>query len=73
MSSKTCPRCSGEMVEGFVLDGRDHGSRAVSEWHAGPPQKSFWFGIKLSPKPLRIASFRCGRCGYLENYAPSGS
>jgi hypothetical protein len=67
--SKTCPKCQASMTEGFVVD-HTHGGRAVSSWVEGPPQKSMWVGVKLGgQKPLEIATWRCGSCGFLESYA----
>jgi hypothetical protein len=57
------------MVEGLVIDST-YGGRKVSSWVEGAPVRSFWLGIKLPTKsPLEIQSYRCTRCGYLENYA----
>jgi hypothetical protein len=69
--SLTCPRCSGTMEQGFMVDeSYGHGTRAVPQWVAGEPQKSLWTGIKLKGKErLAIATYRCRRCGYLESYA----
>ena len=64
-----CPKCQGSMVEGFVVD-HTYGGHAVAAWAEGPPQKSFWVGVKVSEKEtLEIRTYRCNRCGYLENYA----
>jgi hypothetical protein len=64
-----CPKCQGVMVQGFVAD-VTHATVLVEAWTEGPPQKSFWTGIKAStPNRLPIATFRCASCGYLESYA----
>jgi hypothetical protein len=64
------------MVEGFVLD-RAHGSVGVSSWVEGVPEWSVWTGVRLRGRPQStIATWRCGRCGFLESYAsgePDGS
>jgi hypothetical protein len=64
------------MTEGFVLD-KTHGGVGVSSWVEGAPETSMWTGIKLSGREQsRIATWRCGRCGFLESYAtgePDGS
>jgi hypothetical protein len=67
-SPQKCPKCSGRMEQGFVVD-HSHGARIVSEWAAGPPLKSFWTGTKLPEERLPIGTYRCERCGYLESYA----
>jgi ribosomal protein S27AE len=69
MRSHSCPKCQATMAEGFVVD-RDYGSKYAVRWAEGGPEKSVWGGIKLRGKTLRtVQSWRCNRCGYLENYA----
>jgi len=69
MGAKTCPKCSGRMAEGYTID-HDYSSRKVLQWADGTPVRSIWAGTKLKGKrPVDIAMYRCGRCGYLENYA----
>ena len=64
-----CPKCTGEMEEGFILD-VTHGHRLASHWVAGAPEKSFWLGIKVRGKRLLVVrTLRCKSCGYLESYA----
>lgn len=66
----SCPKCAGTMERGFVVD-QGHGTWTVGDWVAGEPVKSIWTGLKLRGKArLKIATFRCRRCGYLESYAP---
>ena len=65
---KQCPKCSGEMAQGFVPD-YSHGTINVMRWHAGQPKKSFWTGTKARlPEGVPIGAFRCQRCGFLEFY-----
>jgi len=65
----TCPKCNGEMEEGFILD-QTHGKQLVSSWIAGKPEKSFWLGTNINGKAQHyIQTFRCADCGYLESYA----
>ena len=69
--SNHCPKCSGAMAEGFVLDAT-HGAMTVSSWIAGAPEKSVWTGVKLSGRPRsQITTWRCRSCGFLEHYAPA--
>ena len=69
--SKSCPKCGGRMEQGFVADATEHYTK-VTQWVEGAPQKSFWGGVKSRGKrKVPIESWRCGRCGYLENYAPA--
>ncbi len=66
-----CPKCQSAMVEGFIVD-NTHGGNRVSGWAEGPPEKSFWFGVKLrGRKPIDVATWRCRSCGFLESYAAS--
>ena len=66
---KSCPKCQGSMSEGFMPDQMDN-SRKVTKWVEGAPDKR-WYGLKIRGKAqYYIQSFRCSRCGYLENYAP---
>ncbi len=69
MQSKQCPKCSSSMTEGFVLDAT-HGGTAVSSWVEGVTEKSMWTGVKVTGRArAEIASWRCGRCGFIEHYA----
>lgn len=57
------------MTEGFIAD-RDYGSKYAGKWVEGAPHGSIWGGVKLRGKVTReIQSWRCNRCGLLENYA----
>ena len=67
--SRTCPKCQGSMAEGFIID-NGYGTRTVSTWLEGTPQKSRWTGVKLGGrKPVDIATWRCTSCFFLESYA----
>ena len=65
-----CPKCDGEMEQGFILDALP-GGQIASRWAAGVPKKSFWTGIKGVPEDaaIPVGAFRCASCGYLEFYA----
>ena len=68
--SHNCPKCGGTMTEGFTLDHTHGGARDVSAWVGGKPERSFWVGVKLrGQEPIEIATWRCGRCSFLESYA----
>jgi hypothetical protein len=57
------------MEQGFVLDAT-HGGRLVSQWAAGAPMKSLWYGTKVPEgKSTPIGTYRCSSCGFLESYA----
>jgi uncharacterized Zn finger protein len=67
--SLNCPRCSGSMEVGFVVD-EGYGTRTVAKWVAGEPERSMWAGLKLRGKAKQdVVTYRCKRCGYLESYA----
>ena len=71
MSAATnrCYKCSGEMVQGFIVDFNLTG-RIVSSWVEGAPEKSTWTGTKASTeKTIPVGVFRCTGCGFLESYA----
>ncbi len=69
MPASTCPKCTGTMNEGFLLD-ESYGTRKPSVWVEGQPEHSFWTGLKLRGKAkLTVRTMRCSRCGFLESYA----
>ena len=69
--SATCPKCSGRMEAGFVLD-RTYGANLQATWVEGAPTKSFWTGLKIGRLVSRpVTTFRCSSCGYLESFALS--
>ena len=69
MRSHSCSKCQESMTEGFIVDA-SHGTQSVSRWVEGVPEKSLWTGIKLRGKTSHeVQTWRCGRCGFLENYA----
>jgi predicted nucleic-acid-binding Zn-ribbon protein len=64
-----CPKCSGRMEEGFVLD-RTYGANLQATWVEGSPTKSFWTGVQVRGRQrLPVTTFRCSSCGYLESFA----
>jgi hypothetical protein len=65
-----CPKWSGQMLEGFLIEAASPGVHKPSYWVAGVPEPSFWSGTKVDDKEYHpIQSSRCGSCGYLELYA----
>jgi hypothetical protein len=73
MPTMTCPKCSVQLQEGFLLERARHG-RGATEWIEGRPVASFWTGLDLRGRArLPVASFRCPRCGLLELHAPASS
>jgi hypothetical protein len=58
------------MEPGFMLD-RRRSYGVPGQWVSGEPERSFWFGLKLSGrKQLTVSAYRCPRCGRLEVFAP---
>ena len=68
--SSPCPKCAAPMDEGYMVDHTHGGSRTVSLWVEGPPERSIWMGLKIADRrSFSVATFRCQRCGFLESYA----
>ena len=64
-----CPKCGGRMEPGFVMD-TTHGGYVQSHWLEGPPERSWWVGLKTKGKrKIAINTSRCSRCGFLESWA----
>ena len=64
-----CPKCKGEMVQGFVPD-YSMGATLVASWHAGQPRKKL-VGHTKAPyaEGVPIGAYHCQECGFLEFYA----
>ncbi len=66
---KKCPKCSGNMLQGFLPDFYSHGALFVGSWMEGEPKKSFWTRTQPREGGVPIGAFRCQNCGFLEFYA----
>jgi hypothetical protein len=65
-----CSKCSGEMVQGFIVDCGQGPRRLVSSWAEGAPEKAFLRGTSSADEDrVPIGTFRCSASGYLESYA----
>ena len=65
----SCPRCSGSMEAGYLLD-EGYGKRGPIKWIENAPEFSMWTGLKLrGRRNIQVATYRCRQCGYLESYA----
>ena len=65
-----CRDCRTDMQEGFVLDATQHSHAGAARWVEGPPEKSFWSGVRTKGRTMRvIVAFRCPQCGRLEHFA----
>jgi hypothetical protein len=60
-----CPKCNGEMVQGFIVDHHDGGKRLVSTWVEGAPEKSFWRVTKVPADKCVPVGTCCSECGFL--------
>jgi hypothetical protein len=71
LQSTACPKCNGEMVQGFTFE-IDGPKRVVSTWVEGAPESTFWHSAKVpAEKCIPVGTFRCSVCGFLEAYARS--
>lgn len=69
LKTSACPKCQGQMTQGFVPDLR-RASAEVSHWVEGHPKTDMWAGINLDRKrTYPIGAHRCESCGFLEFYA----
>lgn len=66
----SCAKCGGSLSAGFIVDQGDSGMADISKWQDGEPRKAWYGGLKL-PKgeQIKVSTYRCDRCGYLESYA----
>ena len=65
-----CPKCGGEMPEGFTLEIGAYDANSQETWIAGKPEYAFWKGLKITGRQRSaVTSFRCVKCGFLEQYA----
>ena len=65
-----CPKCGAAMVQGFIVDWAQGGSRRVSSWVEGAPEKTFWSDTSApDDKQVPVGTFRCSGCGFLESFA----
>jgi hypothetical protein len=69
--SMTCPKCSGHMESGFMVDRAGGAANLQAKWVEGEPTPRFWFhGVKMQGRePIPVTTFRCDGCGYLESFA----
>lgn len=63
-----CVICGGVTEAGFILD-EFHGGRKQQEWCEGPPERSFWTGLKKPERRHSVLTLRCTKCGYLMDFA----
>ena len=65
-----CPKCRGQMTQGYVYL-PDTGGRV--KWVDGEP--GFWNSLKtgFSRKASEMTSMRCGACGFVEFYVDTSA
>ena len=65
-----CPRCGGEMEQGFILDRGNHDIARQEYWYSGAPRRRRFWSLDLANRKKRLVdTLRCTDCGYLESYA----
>ena len=69
-SKSQCPKCTGLMERGFVMDRSLTGDRLL-RWVEGEPERGGATGVKLiERKTSQITrTDKCDKCGYLEFYS----
>jgi hypothetical protein len=68
----TCPKCAGNMHEGFLPDYHGSGLSTRIEtaaWVPGVPESSMWTGTWVGRERHRLRAFRCEDCAFVEFYA----
>jgi len=61
-----CPKCNGQMENGFIVD-HGHTYSTISTWVQGTP-KADLNGVNTEPGSP-VVTMRCKACGFLESYA----
>ena len=71
MAQPICPDCQRRMEGGFLLEQGESG-RGATRWVEGPPERSFWTGLKLkNRRQLTVYAWRCPDCTQVRLYAPA--
>ena len=72
MSEHQCPKCNSEMAVGYLFDAFGYDVGKQSTWVEGMPARSWLSGLMKTRgrTTLRVQTYRCARCGYLESFAP---
>ena len=69
--ARTCHKCGGRMAIGWVAAYGGSGYKQ-QQWIEGAPEISQWTGVKTKGKETHlIDTYRCERCGLVEQYAPA--
>jgi hypothetical protein len=63
---KKCPKCQGEMEEGFIGDNSHGGGALKQKWGK---QITKTLGINMGVEDGKeVETYRCKNCAYLESY-----
>jgi predicted RNA-binding Zn-ribbon protein involved in translation (DUF1610 family) len=67
-SKMQCPKCGGEMEEGFIFEDQYGHAKVTRQWaKEGAEADSWGYGVKGARK---ITTDRCTKCGFLgDSYA----
>ena len=66
----TCYKCGHAMERGVIIDRGHLQTSNEPTWSKGAPKVALsWFKTSAIHQHA-VVTFRCGRCGYLESYAP---
>lgn len=65
---KSCPKCNGTMVEGWLSEKRSYGSRPIYEL-ASAKDVPVQMQHKDQPPSREVIFMRCESCGFVEIYA----
>jgi len=69
-TSVRCPRCDGDMEEGFIQDLADANWAYAPKWISGPIEKGFLGNTKTRGREaIPVVTLRCVKCGRLESFA----
>lgn len=64
-----CSKCSGQMLEGLVVD-FNYSGVLRSMWVEDQAEKSVGTGTTMDgKKKVKTITYRCSNCGYLDSYA----
>jgi hypothetical protein len=66
-STVQCPKCGGEMEEGFIFESQYGYSKVIRHWAIEGSEADVWGNVKDAHN---ITTFRCAKCGFLgDSYA----
>ena len=62
------------MEQGLLVDHAHYGIPVRQSWLAGETSKGWLGGEKMpSGREVKVTTWRCGSCGYLESFAPGAT